>query len=147
LILDIQKFRGPKGAERGIHHKTLGRMQNSHRVSTRSVNDEIDNEPEVRSRKKIKVWAVSTRWEREQQEGGRRKKFCTGTSDDLHNICCCCARRVGSMFFLCEKRDGTPLVVAGPCWPFCTFVTFPLILGLSILTLYFCILKNDTMVS
>lgn len=121
-------------------------MQNSHRVSTTSHADEIDHEPEVRSRKKMKEWAVSTRWEREQQEGGRRKKFCTGTSDDLHNICCCCARRVGSMFFLCEKRDGTPLVVAGPCWPFCAFVTFPLILGLSILTLYFCILKNDSMV-
>ena len=94
-----------------------------------------------------KVWAVSTRWEREQEEGGRRKKICTGTSDDLHNMCCCCARRVGSMFFLCERRDGTPLVVAGPCWPFCVFVTVPLILGLSILTLYFCILKTDAVVS
>jgi len=32
--------------------------------------------------------------------------------------------------------------VAGPCWPFCTFVTLPLVAGLSGLTLYFCILKD-----
>ena len=46
------------------------------------------------------------------------------------------------MFFLCERKDGSPLVVAGPCWPFCTFITLPLICGLSGLVLYFCILSN-----
>jgi hypothetical protein len=46
------------------------------------------------------------------------------------------------MFFICERRNGSPIVVAGPCWPFCTFVTLPLVAGLSGLTLYFCILKD-----
>jgi hypothetical protein len=44
------------------------------------------------------------------------------------------------MFFLLEKRDGTPIVVAGPCWPFCTFVTVPLIIVLSGLVVYFILL-------
>lgn len=44
------------------------------------------------------------------------------------------------MFFLLEKRDGTPIVVAGPCWPFCTFVTVPLIVVLSGLVVYFILL-------
>jgi hypothetical protein len=41
------------------------------------------------------------------------------------------------MFFLVEKKDGSPIIVAGPCWPFCTFVTVPLIVVLSGLVGYF----------
>jgi len=46
------------------------------------------------------------------------------------------------MFFLWESRDGSPVIVAGPCWPFCTFVTIPLICGLSGLVAYFLIFKD-----
>jgi hypothetical protein len=35
------------------------------------------------------------------------------------------------MYFLIEKEDGSPVVVAGPCWPFCVGVTVPLIVGIS----------------
>mmetsp|Transcript_6695 Transcript_6695/g.7386 ORF Transcript_6695/g.7386 Transcript_6695/m.7386 type:complete len:267 (+) Transcript_6695:24-824(+) len=76
-----------------------------------------------RNRRK-KRYAVSTRWEREVADRG-------GSTDDFHKFCCCCARRLGSMFVLWEKRDGSPVVIAGPCWPFCTFVTVPLIVGIS----------------
>jgi len=41
------------------------------------------------------------------------------------------------MFFLWERRDGSPIIVAGPCWPFCVFFTLPLILILSGLVAYF----------
>ena len=47
------------------------------------------------------------------------------------------------MFFLLEKRDGTPILVAGPCWPFCTFVTVPLIIVLSGLVAYFIVLDPE----
>mmetsp|Transcript_19908 Transcript_19908/g.46763 ORF Transcript_19908/g.46763 Transcript_19908/m.46763 type:complete len:295 (-) Transcript_19908:450-1334(-) len=94
-----------------------------------------------------KVYAVSVRWESEQRERASRAQQIgsdggpisgnepplTYTVEDFHNYCCCCARRVGSMFFLIEKPDGTPVIVAGPCWPFCTFVTVPLIVGLGTL--------------
>eukprot|EP00956_Cyclotella_meneghiniana_P024808 scaffold50463_cov63-Cyclotella_meneghiniana.AAC.2 len=63
--------------------------------------------------------------------------------EDFHKYFCCCARRVGTMFFLLEKRDGTPIVVAGPCWPFCTFVTVPLIIVLSGLVAYFIVLEPE----
>lgn len=83
-------------------------------------------------------FAVSVQWERqEEEEQGRPKPFCTGSSEDFYRCCCCCARRVGNMFFLWERRDGSPIVVAGPCWPFCVFVTLPLILILSALVAYF----------
>lgn len=96
-------------------------------------------------------FAVSVRWEREQRERRRQASNSSGpvitkqpiftyTIEDFHRYFCCCARRVGTMFFLLEKRDGTPIVVAGPCWPFCTFVTVPLIVVLSGLVVYFILL-------
>jgi hypothetical protein len=97
-------------------------------------------------------YAVSIRWEHEQQQQRRqRRKKSTCLSSTSSSECCkpyaltesfntyfcCCARRVGSMFFLVEKKDGSPIVVAGPCWPFCTFVTVPLIVVLSGMVGYF----------
>jgi hypothetical protein len=61
----------------------------------------------------------------------------------FNTIFCCCARRVGSMFFLLESNDGSPIIVAGPCWPFCTFITTPLILGISALVGYYMIYDTD----
>jgi len=89
-----------------------------------------------------KQYAISVRWEAD--EAAKTKKFCTGTVEDCNSLCCCCTRRVGGMLFLCERRDGSPLIIAGPCWPFCTFVTLPLILGLSALVAYFCIFRKNS---
>lgn len=47
------------------------------------------------------------------------------------------------MFLFLESPDGFPLLIAGPCWPFCAFITLPLILILSGLVIYF-VLVNDT---
>ena len=101
-------------------------------------------------------YAVSVRWEREQAERRRshagsssgpvtqRKPYLTFSIEDFNRYFCCCARRVGSMFFLVEKKDGSPIVVAGPCWPFCSFVTVPLIVVLSGLVGYFIVSNPNT---
>jgi hypothetical protein len=81
-------------------------------------------------------YAVSTRWEREVAEHGPIK--------DFHRFFCCCARRLGNMFVLCERSDGSPVVIAGPCWPFCVFVTLPLILSISAAVAYFVIISDDS---
>lgn len=47
------------------------------------------------------------------------------------------------MHFLWERSDGSPIIVAGPMWPFCMFVTVPLVAGLSALVLYFCIVQEN----
>ena len=60
-------------------------------------------------------FAVSTQWEQEVAEGRTRS--------DIHSYFCCCARRIGHMFALVSYPDGSPIIVAGPCWPFCIFVT------------------------
>ena len=97
-------------------------------------------------------YAVSVRWERENAAELRRRRgepppnssssgpiteaerpCLTFTIEDFNRYFCCCARRVGSMFFLVERKDGSPIIVAGPCWPFCTFVTVPLIVVCSTL--------------
>lgn len=96
---------------------------------------------EGKDAKKIQ-YAVSLQWER-QQQNPPPQKCCTGTEEDLYRLCCGCSTRVGNLFFLSTRADGSPRLVAGPCWPFCTFVTVPLIVGLSALTLYYCILKSD----
>jgi len=89
-----------------------------------------------RRRRRKKKFAVSTRWEREVAEHGPVR--------DFHRFWCCCARRLGNMFVLCERTDGTPIVIAGPCWPFCLFVTLPLILAVSGAVSYFVIISNDS---
>lgn len=48
------------------------------------------------------------------------------------------------MFVLIERTDGSPLVIAGPCWPFCMGVTVPLILGISALVCYFVVFNSDS---
>ena len=47
------------------------------------------------------------------------------------------------MFALLRLRDGTPLVLAGPCWPFCVLVTLPLILGIAGSVTYFVLWDPD----
>ena len=101
-------------------------------------------------------YAVSVRWEREQADLRRENTNSSGpisdhhrplltfTLEDFNRYFCCCARRVGSMFFLIEKKDGSPIMVAGPCWPFCTFVTVPLIVVLSGLVGYFIVSNPET---
>lgn len=92
-------------------------------------------------------YAVSVRWEREMEEAkaaGRKTPLCTGTARDLDAWFCCCARQIGGMFSLVEQTDGTPIVIAGPCWPFCTFITVPLIVVLSGLVSYFVVLNRDS---
>jgi len=98
-----------------------------------------------------KEYAVSVRWEREYEERGAAlangtccPSGCTGTVEDFNSYCCCWARRrIGGMFFLLERANGSPLIVAGPCWPFCTFFTTPLILVVSGLVSYFVVLNQD----
>lgn len=97
-------------------------------------------------RKNTKQFAVSVRWEREMEERRRnqsKKSRCTGTTEDLNTNCCCCAHRIGDMFSILETSNGSPIVMAGPCWPFCLFITFPLIVVISGLVAYFVVLKKD----
>lgn len=61
---------------------------------------------------------------------------------DFHDYFCCCAKRIGHMFALISHPDGTPVVIAGPCWPFCVFVTVPMILGISSLVIYFLVISD-----
>mmetsp|Transcript_32915 Transcript_32915/g.75780 ORF Transcript_32915/g.75780 Transcript_32915/m.75780 type:complete len:232 (-) Transcript_32915:625-1320(-) len=53
--------------------------------------------------------------------------------ESFYCLCCCAKRRIGDMFVLAEKSDGSPLLIVGPCWPFCAFITVPLILIVSVL--------------
>jgi hypothetical protein len=81
-------------------------------------------------------YAVSTRWEREVADNGPLK--------DYHSYFCCCAKRVGNMFILWQRSDGSPVCIAGPCWPFCMSVTLPLILGIAALVCYFILFNDDS---
>jgi hypothetical protein len=49
---------------------------------------------------------------------------------------CFYKRKVGRMYVLLEKEDGTPLMVMGPCWPM-WFGTCALITSITIVVLYF----------
>ena len=80
-------------------------------------------------------FAVSTKWERDVAEGRAQR--------DVHTYFCCCARRIGHMFALLSYPDGSPLVIAGPCWPFCVLVTLPLVVGISGLVMYFLIIDDS----
>lgn len=97
----------------------------------------------IRAKRRTKKYAVSVRWERDMEEeaqGVGRKNRCR----DIHSWFCCCAVRIGDMFMLLRKPDGSPVVLAGPCWPFCLFITFPLIAILSGLVSYFVVLNKKS---
>ena len=47
------------------------------------------------------------------------------------------------MFILMSWPDGTPLLIAGPCWPFCVGVTVPLVIGISFCVSFFVVLSDD----
>eukprot|EP00538_Stauroneis_constricta_P002829 CAMPEP_0119555398 /NCGR_PEP_ID=MMETSP1352-20130426/7629_1 /TAXON_ID=265584 /ORGANISM="Stauroneis constricta, Strain CCMP1120" /LENGTH=258 /DNA_ID=CAMNT_0007602153 /DNA_START=495 /DNA_END=1271 /DNA_ORIENTATION=+ len=87
-------------------------------------------------RKRKKQFAVSTRLEKEVAENGSIK--------DCNSWFCCCARRLGNMFVLCSWPDGSPIVIAGPCWAFCMLVTVPMILGISGAVAYFVIIDESS---
>jgi hypothetical protein len=46
------------------------------------------------------------------------------------------------MHLLLASSDGSPLVIAGPCWPFCLCVTMPLIVGITGSVAYFFIIND-----
>jgi len=46
------------------------------------------------------------------------------------------------MFALMSYPDGTPIVIAGPCWPFCMLVTLPLILAVGGCISYFFVIDD-----
>jgi hypothetical protein len=87
--------------------------------------------PAATTRQRKKQYAVSTHWERQVAEGT--------LPTDIHSYFCCCATRIGHMFALASYADGSPMIMAGPCWPFCVFLTVPLILGITIPVAYFVI--------
>lgn len=66
-----------------------------------------------------------------------------GTTEDFNNCFCCCANHTGGMFSLLENEDDTLIVITGPCWSFCTFMTLALILISSLLILFFIILNRE----
>ena len=85
------------------------------------------------SRKRKKNYAVSitesTSQERNDKKYCSYAPKCTGEiSNDMNTWFCCFATKIGGMFSLFEKNDGTPIIIAGPSWPVCIFFTFPIIL-------------------
>lgn len=130
------------------------RVENTFEISTASEEQISNTSTNLNGsdRPKTKKFAVSTRWEREQSERAKRRAVSGSCLDcEVHNFMdlihvmfCGCARRIGGMFSILERRDGSPILITGPCWPFCAFVTIPLISGLSGLVCYFIILNPDS---
>jgi len=109
---------------------------NNHVQPSRAARSNQGQPSPATTRRRRKQYAVSTRWEREVAEKGPRR--------DFHSFFCCLARRMGNMFVLCERYDGSPVIIAGPCWPFCFLVTVPLILGIPAAVAYFYIINEDS---
>jgi len=98
-----------------------------HQVQESTNADEDVNEliPGTNQECCYKEYAVAKAVPTSSEKGGFLQSF---------YVCCCCARRrIGDMFVLLETRDGRPLMVVGPCWPFCAFITVPLIIVVSAL--------------
>lgn len=133
-------------------HTSRSRLFENSDINSHSVADLRQRNPN-----ELKEYAVSSRWRRRTTErkemlkrtgkgkgpNGDKEPYCqpcTCSIEDFHNYCCCMAtRRFGGMFFLCERRDGSPIMVAGPCWPFCTFITVPVIIFVAAMVSYFII--------
>ena len=73
------------------------------------------------------------------------KPCCTGNiKEDINSCFCCCAvQRIGAMFVLVEKDDGTPVFIVGPEWQCCMCCTVPTILLGSFGLIYFILMNDD----
>ena len=91
-----------------------------------------------------KIFAVSTRWERQHLGGDESvPPMPPPKCSPLNKICCACAKPLGGMFVLWERKtDGQPYIIVGPLWGFCACVTVPLILFIAGVFYYY-ILMND----
>jgi hypothetical protein len=96
-----------------------------------NINGTNSEQPRPRLVRRKKQYAVSVQWESQRADGTFQ--------DDFHSYFCCCAERIGNMFALVRYPDGTPVVMAGPCWP----VTLPLVLGVPAVVAYFLILNQQ----
>lgn len=119
-------------------YDTASEVQSEVAVSATAAAASRNNTNTTPPQRQKKQYAVSTRWEREVAANGLPR--------DFSSYFCCCAHRIGSMFILWEKADGSPIVIAGPCWPFCVGVTLPLILGISGVASYFAFFSPSTSV-
>lgn len=91
-----------------------------------------------------KNFAVSTRWEEQMAGGTDDPILIKPKCYRLNKIFCWCSKPLGGMFILCQRRNGDPLMIAGPLWGFCMFITVPLILFISGVFLHF-VVMNDKM--
>jgi len=142
----------PESASEKFYEEETANMLSS-QTSTPAQKETIGDSPggigtlevEQESRRLRKEYAVSIRWEREMEERRQHKRRPTSSHslEIFHMIFCCCARRIGGMFSLLERRDGTPIVIVGPCWPCCSFITLPLIVGISGLVSYYVVFNKN----
>lgn len=116
-------------------YDTASEVQSEVAVNATAPGSHTGTSPPQRQKKQ---YAISTRWEREVAANGMPR--------DFSSYFCCCAHRIANMFILWEKADGSPIVIAGPCWPFCVGVTLPLILGISGVASYFVFFSPSTSV-
>merc|ERR1712151_1122992 len=98
------------------------------------------------SRKIRKNYAVSIAESSNLRKNGRCFFLhkCTGDiSEDMNSYFCICAKKIGGMFSLLERSDGTPIIITGPSWPTCIFCTVPIIAIVSFLVTWFIILDIE----
>jgi len=87
---------------------------------------------------KKKDYAVCTEWACEIEESALRleslrhsetylSERSNGCNECMTDCFCSCSRKIGGMFSLLERSDGSPILIVGPYWSFCVFVTVPLI--------------------
>jgi hypothetical protein len=65
-------------------------------------------------------------------------RFTNDPQGMTEEFCCapCARRKIGTFHVCCQTLDGEPLCLVGPCWPFATFITLPLLLGIPLVILF-----------
>mmetsp|Transcript_15893 Transcript_15893/g.19780 ORF Transcript_15893/g.19780 Transcript_15893/m.19780 type:complete len:237 (+) Transcript_15893:83-793(+) len=75
---------------------------------------------------------------------GQQIEYATSVPDEPTRklkFCGCERSRIGKMIVIVSRKDGSPVLILGPLWPFCTFITIPVILvgmiGMSLILIYY----------
>lgn len=112
-------------------------------IERRSSLDSVDSTISIKKQKKnyaVSIIDSNNDYYKNSNHNNSRSYCC----NDIKSCVCCCATKIGGMYSLVERKDGTPIIITGPSWPMCLFFTVPILIASSFAITWFILMDVET---
>jgi len=112
-------------------------------IERRSSIDSVDSTISIKKQKKnyaVSITDSNNDYYKNSNNNNSRSYCC----NDIKSCVCCCATKIGGMYSLVERKDGTPIIITGPSWPMCLFCTVPIIIASGFAITWFILRDAET---